>query len=485
MRHRISALLASPSLRRRLVLALGSLALASIALAAALAYLMVGVAEAFAQVRADEHASEQGLMLGVAVREQYMHEAHTLIEGTRAHLAHHHEWVEQVAHSSRELSPRVPPSERWRLERIAAASLAIDRLFRTALVPAMERGDTETLTRRHREVDALVSRTARDADAVAAALDRRMRSAHERAERATDTALIVAAAGGLLVVLLAAFHGVRLRTRAIRPLADLVEATRQIARGEVPAPAERGDLEVRAVREALVLLSAELRERERRLVATERMAVVGQLAAGVAHEVNNPIGVIRGYLRTMIPDATDDEQRRELLILDEEAAACQRIAEDLLAYARSGELKLAETAVGPLVADTVERLGASGAIGDVSVRATIAPAALRADAQRMRQVIENLLRNAAHVSEPGCEVEIVGAPMGDDSYRLAVLDRGPGVAELDRERIFDPFYTARPGGSGLGLAVCSAVVRAHGGSIGVRNRDGGGAVFEIVVPLAT
>lgn len=466
------------------MLALGSLALAAIALSGVLVYLMAGVAEAFARVREDERASEQGLMLGVAVREQYMHEAHTLIEGTRAHLGHHHAWVEQVARSSRELSPRVPPSERWRLRRIADASSTIDRLFRTALVPAMERGDTETLTRRHREVDALVSRTAHDADAVAAALDRRMRAAHARAERATRTAVVVASAGGLLVLLLAAFHAVRLRAHALRPLAELVEATRQIARGEVPMAAERGDLEVRAVSEALVRLSADLREREARLVASERMAVVGQLAAGVAHEVNNPIGIIRGYLRTMIPEAGDDQLRRELLILDEESAACQRIAEDLLVYARSGELKLTETAVDALVDDTVERLEGSGAIGHVSVRASVDPVVLRLDAQRMRQVIENLLRNAAQVSEPDGNVEIVGRPDDEGGYRLAVLDRGPGVAEVDRDRIFEPFFTARAGGSGLGLAVCSAVVRAHGGAITVRGREGGGAAFEISFPRA-
>lgn len=473
-----------PTLRRRLVVALGSLATGAIALSLALLVSNQRIAGAFADVRRDEAASHDALMLGVAVREQYMHEAHTLIERGRSHLAHHHTWVEQVALAARDLEPRVPAAERWRVRRIAETSREIDRHFQGTIVRALEQHDSEEVTREHRVIDRLVSQASSDADSLAIALERRMRDAHERVERATASARWIAAIGAAALIVLAAWHALRLREHAVRPLARLVDATRAIARGEVPDRSRGGDLEVRAVEDALVRLAGELRERQARLVASERMAVLGQLAAGVAHEVNNPIGIIRGYLRTMIPEVKDEEQRRELLILDEEAAACQRIAADLLAFARSDELRTTDVEIAGLVRETIDRLESSGATGDVSLSADVQPEVLRIDGGRIRQVLENLVRNAAQVSgAEGAAVEVIGR-REDGGYRLEVADRGPGVAAADRDRVFEPFFSKRPGGSGLGLAVCLGVVRAHGGMIAVSDREGGGAVFEIVLPAA-
>lgn len=469
------------TLRLRLVLALGSLATATIGLSIALLLLAIRVRDAVDDVRHDEQASHDAMMLGVAVREQYMHEAHTLIESTRDHLPHHHTWVEQVSSGARDLGSRVPAPERWRLRRIPETSAEIARLFRGSLLPAMERGEAGEVASQHRRIDELVSQAAGDADALAVALELRMRAAHARAEQATRTAAWVAALGSLLVLALAAWHAVQLRRHAIRPLSRLVAATRQIAAGEINVPRGEGDLEVRAVEVALARMSAELRERQDRLLSAERMAVLGQMSAGIAHEVNNPIGIIRGYLRTMIPEARDDEQRRELEILDEEAAACQRIAEDLVAFARSGELRLVEVDLAALIEETARRLSSSRAIGDARLERDVEPAVLRIDAGRIRQVVENLVRNAVQVSGSGAVVELIGR-REETGYRLEVRDRGPGLDAEDRERVFEPFFTRRSGGSGLGLAVCLGVVRAHGGTIETRSREGGGAVFSVALP---
>ena len=95
--------------------------------------------------------------------------------------------------------------------------------------------------------------------------------------------------------------------------------------------------------------------------------------------------------------------------------------------------------------------------------------------------MENLLRNAAQASPEDGRIEVIGRREGT-GYRIDVADRGPGIEPSDRDRVFEPFFSRRPGGSGLGLAVCLGVVRAHGGTIAVRSRDGGGTVFEIVLP---
>jgi signal transduction histidine kinase len=481
--HERSRGVAAMTLRRRLVLALGSLAATSIVLSFALLLLAVRINATFDDVRRDEQAARDALMLGVAVREQYIHEAHTLIESTHSHLAHHHTWVAQVAASAASLETRVPHAERWRLARVTSASREIDDLFRGALVPAMERGAPEVLAREHQHVDALIARAADDTNAVSLALQARARTAHERATNETRTATRVAALGSVCVLLLAAWHTLRLRTRALRPLTRLLAQTRVIARGGIPKRSARGDMEIREVEDALVRLASDVRAREAQLLAAERMAVLGQMAAGIAHEVNNPIGIIRGYLRTMMPDAKDEEQRRELGILDEEAAACQRIVEDLLTYARSGELRLTDTDIRVLIDETAQRLEASGLTGDVHIDRRIESATLSIDAGRLRQAIENLIRNAVQASAKHGVVEVTGRFVGSE-YRIDVQDRGPGIGEADRERIFEPFFSRRAGGSGLGLAVCLGIARAHGGSIVASPREGGGSVLTLVVPAS-
>lgn len=473
---------ASPrrSVGHRVAIAMGSIAALAVALCVVLLALISKVADLVGDMRRDELAIHEGLMLGVAVREQYIHEAHTLIEHTDTHLAHHHSWVEEVRRSAELLEDRVPEDERWRVDRIADASATIDEAFRGEVVPALERGDLERVRAEHQQIDVLVTQAAGDANAVATSIEARMHHSHVRAESIAQTAAVVAGIGGLLALVLALYHGWRVRTRVIQPLAGLAAATALVARGEIPPPLQRGDREVVEVGAAIRRLALALREREARLVASERMAVVGQLAAGVAHEVNNPVGIIRGYLRTMIPEAQSAQQMEELKILDEEALACQTIAEDLLAFARTDDVRLEETDVRSLVSDLVHRLEASGRLDGASVEVRVQSALLPLDPGRMKQALTNLLRNAAQ-ADAGGSIEIRGNHTSS-GYRIEVRDRGDGVASEDRDKIFEPFFGRRRGGSGLGLAVCLGVVRAHGGRIHVEDNPGRGAVFVIHLP---
>ena len=256
--------------------ALGSLAAVAVLLTVVLLALIADVAEVVASMQRDEQAMHEGLMLGIAVREQYIHEAHTLIERSDAHLEHHHTWVEEVARSAASLRDRVPRAERWRVERITATSTEIDESFRTRIVPAMQSGDLASVRTEHHRIDALVTRAAGDADAVAAVLEHRMHEEHIRAEATSRAAVVIAALGGLFALALAAYHGWRVRARVLRPLGELVEWTRVIASGRLPDAALEGDAEVLAVGVALRQLASDVREREARLVSSERMAVVGQ-----------------------------------------------------------------------------------------------------------------------------------------------------------------------------------------------------------------
>jgi signal transduction histidine kinase len=218
------------------------------------------------------------------------------------------------------------------------------------------------------------------------------------------------------------------------------------------------------------------------LLEAERLAAVGRVAAGVAHEINNPVGIIRGYLKTMRRDAPSEVLSKELAILDEEAAACQRIADDLLACARPPALHREDVDLAELIEESITRAqNGDGAFAD-RVRVDVSRAVLNVDPLRMRQIVSNLVRNALEASSPESPVEVEGRLDGE-VYRIVVLDRGPGIPPEARERVFEPFFTTRRAGTGLGLAVSRGLVVAHGGTLSVEDRGGGGLRVLVKIPV--
>jgi signal transduction histidine kinase len=432
----------------------------------------------------DESAIRRGLDLATAVREQYIHAAHTVIAGDASHLDHYAEWVTKVHDGTVALTSIVPPAERWRVDRIQVLARDMDRLFRTDVVPLVLARDRGSVVDAHRRLDELASIAASDSDVVARSIEARMAGEHTDATHVTYLAATIALFGIVVLIAMSITLTRRLQTAVLRPLAALADAAHRIGSGDLTARV-RAEGELALVASAFDTMVEQLSDHQRRLVATERMAAIGQLAAGVAHEINNPIGVIRGYLRMMIPETERAEVRRELEILDEEAATCQRIADDLVAYARSPELNLAlaRQDMGALVEQTAARFQMSREAEGCHVSVEAEHCDLVVDGVRVRQVVQNLLRNAVQASEKGCKVEVVGEA-GNSSYLIHVLDRGSGVPNELAPRIFEPFVSGRSNGSGLGLAVSNGILRAHGGSIEMRARDGGGTEFVVRLPRA-
>jgi signal transduction histidine kinase len=287
----------------------------------------------------------------------------------------------------------------------------------------------------------------------------------------------------LLVLALSVGYTIRIRQAVLKPLAVIADSARRFGGGDFSVRVGAiGEGELRAVAEAFDRMVEELQAHERRALETERMAAIGQLAAGIAHEINNPIGIIRGYLKTMSADSPRGQLSEELRILDEEAAACQRIADDLLAYARPPELQASATWMDELIVEVARRVEETDQPHRHHLTVRTQRYEIVVDAGRLRQVLLNLLRNAAHVSPFEASIEIEGRLDGD-SYEISVADRGPGVDPQSRTRIFEPFFSKRAGGVGLGLAVCQGIVRAHGGTIAVDDREGGGATFRVRIPI--
>jgi len=212
----------------------------------------------------------------------------------------------------------------------------------------------------------------------------------------------------------------------------------------------------------------------------------------VSHELRTPLTSIHGSLRLLASGTIgelDDRAKQLVTIAAGNAERLIELTNDLLDADRADADRLALTLDRFRARELVEsaRESAAGMALDRRVEVTVRESAaldtsVTVDRRRIRQVITNLIANAIKFSDPGETVEIDVARTEDDRLRIEVLDRGPGVPEDDRERIFERFRQARSsdgrrGGTGLGLAVARALAKQHGGQVGMRPRDGGGSAF--------
>ena len=230
-------------------------------------------------------------------------------------------------------------------------------------------------------------------------------------------------------------------------------------------------------------MTAALRTHQAQLVQHEKLAGIGRLAAGVAHEINNPLGVILGYVR-LLQRKAEGALAEDLKVVEEEAVRCQQIVEGLLDLARPGRGPVEHVALREVCDEVVARLRESSRLGDVEVRVE-GDASAWAWPPRLRQVLLNLVKNAAEAAGPGGTVALRIDAAPDGGASVAVSDSGPGVKPEDRPRLFEPFFTTKSSGTGLGLAVSRAIAEAHGGRIEADTGPLGGARFTLRLPPAS
>jgi signal transduction histidine kinase len=231
--------------------------------------------------------------------------------------------------------------------------------------------------------------------------------------------------------------------------------------------------------ERLERASGELAVERRRAEQAERMAALGQLAAGLAHEIRNPLSSIAASVQILSDGLTSDEDRELCAIMLRESARLNELVTDMVDLARPRQPLLAPVNVARLVGEVISLAQRSGrANHDVRV-VQRAPAAVwvRADAGQLRQLVWNLLRNAIQASGAGAEVR-VSLDVGE-RVLLRVEDDGVGIDSASRERIFDAFFTTRSQGSGVGLAVVKRIADDHGFAVSVLSEAGQGARFEV------
>jgi signal transduction histidine kinase len=246
-------------------------------------------------------------------------------------------------------------------------------------------------------------------------------------------------------------------------------------------------------------LRAQLREADDRLERSRRLAALGEMAAGIAHEVRNPLGSIGLYARMLCEDLADRPAERELAgKIGRAVRGVDAIVTDVLAFAGDARMRLCEADPVELAESAVELSGASSSASGVMVvvEGSWGGAGLECDAGKLRRALANVIRNGVEAIEEAqrtgvasrAEVRVAVEPtrLGRaGAVAFAVRDSGTGLHGEATERMFNPFYTTREAGTGLGLAIVHRIVDAHGGRVSVSNNGptpGDGATVEIVVP---
>ena len=235
---------------------------------------------------------------------------------------------------------------------------------------------------------------------------------------------------------------------------------------------------------------------QQQIVEHGKLAAIGQLAAGVAHEINNPVAIMMenaGWIQDLIHDSNlqEAEVREEILASAHEILSqgrrCRDITHSLLNFSRKTETPSTPIALSPLVEEVVNLLRPQAHKRGVSITAVILPTPnVLASPTEIQQVLFNLVTNAMDaISHPHGAVTIRLYSQGN-SVVLEVQDNGQGIPLEHQEHIFEPFFTTKPAGkgTGLGLAICASIIRRSGGVIEVQSKPGAGATFRVILPAA-
>ena len=263
-----------------------------------------------------------------------------------------------------------------------------------------------------------------------------------------------------------------------------VNARREERNLRVSVSAFRGDPERRVV---LVDDVTDRVRAEKALAERERLASLGVLAAGVAHEVNTPIAGLSSYAQMLLAETAPDDPRYPILKkMERQTFRAAHLVNNLLEFARPRQRASARADVRAVLSNAAESVettfGSRRLVGDFNGGGHLWVAG---DPRELEQVFVNLFSNARDASPDGSEISCHVEP-GADSIRVTVADRGAGLPAGDPERLFEPFYsTKRSGGTGLGLAISRDIVRRHGGDILLQARAGGGAEAVVTLPLAS
>ena len=290
----------------------------------------------------------------------------------------------------------------------------------------------------------------------------------------------------LLMVLLLAFI---LAKNILGPVRELM---REAGRESRPPPTGNEikalSLRVRGLIENVDHTQSELEKSREHLLQTEKMVMVGKLAAGMAHSIRNPLTSVKMRLfsldRTL---ALSDTQRDDFKVISEEIDQIDTIVQNFLEFSRPPKLKMQQVSPSEVVDLVVQLLRHRLASNDVTIsveRLRPLPE-IQADPEQLKEVLVNLVVNACEAMSAGGAIRITEELQHIDARQQAVIrvqDQGPGVPETLKERVFQPFFTTKEEGTGLGLSIAARIIAEHGGWLSLDSREGRGTTFTISLP---
>ncbi len=232
----------------------------------------------------------------------------------------------------------------------------------------------------------------------------------------------------------------------------------------------------------------EIRALRKEILRNQRLAAVGRLAAGVAHEIRNPLSSIKGfatYFKERYPDKADDQQIANIMI--QEVERMNKVIGQLLDFARPVRIVKKKVPISKIIADSLKMIERQAGEKQIILQTRIDPpdGSVEIDPDRINQVLLNLYLNGLEALGVGGHLTVTAAiSKAERQLRITVSDDGSGISREDMSRIFDPYFTTKPTGTGLGLAMVHNIVQAHGGKVMAESNLGQGASFTVVLPFS-
>jgi signal transduction histidine kinase len=273
---------------------------------------------------------------------------------------------------------------------------------------------------------------------------------------------------------------------AVRELDDEVLKTAQAIGGEIGQFAERMRAEA-ALRQSEEHLRNQAQELEQQLLASGRLVAVGELTASMAHEFNNPLGIILGFAQSLLDTLSpSDPNYQHVQIIAEEAKRCEKLVQELLEFGRPKSSDFILTDVEQIIQRTMNLVQPQAAKNKVETVIDVASGLpqIYADPQQLQQILLNLGLNALDAMPKGGKLMMGVASPSAGNVMITVADTGMGIDSDVLPRIFQPFFTSKKRrGLGLGLPICDRIVKSHGGTIKVESKPGEGTTFKVRLPV--
>ncbi|MEO5740575.1 MAG: ATP-binding protein [Vicinamibacterales bacterium] len=324
----------------------------------------------------------------------------------------------------------------------------------------------------------------------------RSRTERLRFLAAIHTGLGVVAMIAVLAATILSYAVARTITRPLATITDVMremsatgDLTRKIA---LSRAASWEDEDAKLLAGTFNTLTDSIARFQREAAQRERLSALGRLSTVIAHEIRNPLMIIKASLRTLASDRVSrDETKQALTDVDEEVVRLNRVVNDVLDFARPIRFDYAPADVNALCADVEQATRAGHQDMQVTISPDPALETVVTDAERLRTALVNILSNARHAvaarsssappaAAPDIEIATHGAP---GFFRITIRDRGVGVKPEDLSRVFDPYFTTKRTGSGLGLAIAKNIVDGLGGTVVLDSRPGGGTEIRIDLPV--